>query len=422
MSKIRFNLLAPAKPETHLLLVFRYDGQTLRYYTGYTVKPRLWNGEARRFRKSPELPNAPLMNDGLALLEKEAEAIYLKFRNEGRMLTPDVFRAELDAIWKGRTRPVEHPVTFWQFVERFIADRAAAGSCTNSTIGTYKRLKSTLKRFESDTRTALDWFRFDRGFSQDFTAWMNQRGMRANYTRKILSMLKVVLREADGQGFPVPPAYRDQKFYNGVKAESAFSVALDVDELAALAQLNLADRPRLADVRDLFLFGAFTGLRFSDYSNADEANIKTIEGQKVLQFTAQKTRKRQIVPLAADALAILDKRGGMLPRVRSNQEMNRVLKELAELAGITEMVEITETKGGFLVRKSVAKSELIATHTARRSFATNAYLRLTKEGRSIEPLVKILGHSTEAQTRKYIKNDGLTVILDFAKSRLVKVG
>jgi hypothetical protein len=50
------------------------------------------------------------------------------------------------------------------------------------------------------------------------------------------------------------------------------------------------------------------------------------------------------------------------------------LKELGEKAEINEPIEIIATKGGKRIREVYKKYELITVHTARRSFATNAYL------------------------------------------------
>lgn len=56
-----------------------------------------------------------------------------------------------------------------------------------------------------------------------------------------------------------------------------------------------------------------------------------------------------------------------------------------------------------MVETTVPKWELISTHTARRSFATNEYLRAMREGRSYRPIMEILGHSKESTFFGYIK-------------------
>jgi integrase len=78
--------------------------------------------------------------------------------------------------------------------------------------------------------------------------------------------------------------------------------------------------------------------------------------------------------------------------------MNDYFKgNLDSLAEIDEAVLITSTKGGEQRTIVFQKWQLITTHTARRSFATNAYLQNVP---SIS-IMKITGHKTEKSFLKY---------------------
>jgi len=79
--------------------------------------------------------------------------------------------------------------------------------------------------------------------------------------------------------------------------------------------------------------------------------------------------------------------------------MNDYLKELGQLAEIEESILITATKGGKRETETFKKWELITTHTARRSFATNAYLQNVPT----ISIMEITGHKTEKSFLKYIK-------------------
>lgn len=106
-----------------------------------------------------------------------------------------------------------------------------------------------------------------------------------------------------------------------------------------------------------------------------------------------------MIPLKAQVKEILTKYKGVPPEANSNQKMNEYLKELGELAEIDEEILITQTKGGKRVTETFKKWELITTHTARRSFASNAYLM----GVPTISIMKITGHRTEKSFLKYIK-------------------
>ncbi len=69
------------------------------------------------------------------------------------------------------------------------------------------------------------------------------------------------------------------------------------------------------------------------------------------------------------------------------------------MAGITEEVEKTITKGGITRTTKYKKWKMVGTHTARRSFATNMY----KRGIPTITIMAITGHKTETSFLKYIK-------------------
>lgn len=69
-----------------------------------------------------------------------------------------------------------------------------------------------------------------------------------------------------------------------------------------------------------------------------------------------------------------------------DQVINRYIKEVALVAGLTEKVEIEKYK-------------LIHTHTARRTGATLMYLA----GVDLYDIMKVTGHTSPAMLKKYIK-------------------
>ena len=83
----------------------------------------------------------------------------------------------------------------------------------------------------------------------------------------------------------------------------------------------------------------------------------------------------------------------------SNQKMNEYLKELCDLAGFDTIIEVNEFIAGRHIKTTKQKKELISSHTARRSFATNAY----KAGMPVTDIMKFTGHATVASFMKYIR-------------------
>jgi integrase len=79
--------------------------------------------------------------------------------------------------------------------------------------------------------------------------------------------------------------------------------------------------------------------------------------------------------------------------------MNKYLKELAREAGLDELQQIRVFKGGNVIIENIPTYDMISTHTARRSFATNMYLM----GVPSINIMAITGHRTEKAFLKYIK-------------------
>ena len=76
-----------------------------------------------------------------------------------------------------------------------------------------------------------------------------------------------------------------------------------------------------------------------------------------------------------------------------------ISKRIAKKAEINEPILLQRTKGTLTYAETKPKYDLVTSHTARRSFATNAYLA----GLPPISIMKITGHKTESSFMKYIK-------------------
>ena len=129
-----------------------------------------------------------------------------------------------------------------------------------------------------------------------------------------------------------------------------------------------------------------------------------------------KTRAGVSIYLTAAASAILDRyddpeRLKLLP-VHPNQVMNKYLKRVSKLAGLTGAADLVSTDSGNLVRAAVPKCELVTMHTARHTFATQSLLR----GMPVEVLQKVLGHKKIQTTLIYAK-----IIEDFQHQTMRRI-
>jgi integrase len=117
--------------------------------------------------------------------------------------------------------------------------------------------------------------------------------------------------------------------------------------------------------------------------------------------TTRKTNKQVTIPLHSFVKAIVKKYNGKLPQSVDKAHTIEQLQLCGKLAGIDDDVQINRIRGGKTLIQQGKKYEFIKNHTARRSFATNMYL---KNVPTIS-IMAITGHTTEANFMKYIKVD-----------------
>lgn len=176
-------------------------------------------------------------------------------------------------------------------------------------------------------------------------------------------------------------------------------------------QLKSYNPKSIEIARDVFMVGCFTGQRLSDYSRINTSMIKTIKGTKFIDIVQKKTGKEVLIPLDKRVKAILDKYDGQLPYINHNL-LNYNIKLVGVLLNWTWEPRFEGNVGKF--RKGPRFCDMIYSHTARRSFATNAYMAKVPTA----SIMAITGHATEEKFRVYLKQqlqeDAVLAARDFA--------
>ena len=136
--------------------------------------------------------------------------------------------------------------------------------------------------------------------------------------------------------------------------------------------------PKLAKVRDLFIFAAYTGLSFCDTQAFDfermtkkEGDLYYIDGSRI------KTDTKYFTPILAPAMKVLEKYDYRLPKI-SNQKANDYLH---------------------VIQMELHIRQNLTFHVARHSFATLALAHDVP----IENVARMLGHENIKTTQIYAK-------------------
>jgi site-specific recombinase XerD len=88
--------------------------------------------------------------------------------------------------------------------------------------------------------------------------------------------------------------------------------------------------------------------------------------------------------------------------------MNDYIKVVAMLSKIQDPVEVRITKGGIRKVSKKRKFQLVTTHTARRSLATNLVLR----GVSPYVVMKVTGHKSLSSFERYVRLQELEAMIE----------
>jgi integrase len=154
------------------------------------------------------------------------------------------------------------------------------------------------------------------------------------------------------------------------------------------------------DVRNIFCFCCFTGLRFSDAMNLRWSDV----GKNAIRITTVKTADPLTIDLNKWSEEILGRyvdEGFPDDRVfpsTANQVANRYLHRICEICGISAPVHLTTYKGADRTDEVRPKHELVTSHAGRRTFVVNAL----SMGIPPSVVMKWTGHSDYKAMKPYI--------------------
>lgn len=395
---------ANVKNETSIILDYSFGrNNRLKFATGYKVKPKNWDKINQRIRsvatiKNREKVNSDLLNfsseflDAVSRLEEEEK----QDKNKLKILLSKIIR---------KTENFDRKIkTFFEFADDFInrkedqAKNLGAVKLSPITVRSYKQTINRIKEFNAKIKYNLDFENIDLKFYYSFIKYLEKQNYSINTIGKHIKNLVTILNRASEDGVNTHFKYKHSEFKT-VSMES-FSIYLTESEIDALYKVDLSKNKKWELARDIFLIGYYTGQRISDYNGIKKEQIKNFEGNEVFEFNQQKTSKRIYVPVHSRVKEIMNERyNGFPPPKLNSPDINEFIKEAGREAEIIEEITIKKIIGGKKSIDTDYKYNLIVSHSARRSFCTNAYLSKMP----VIDIMSISGHSTEREFYKYIK-------------------
>lgn len=294
--------LKPSKEANRLIyLDFAYNKQRLKYSFGQFIYPKDWN-ENKELVKNKQATTADgkfKLNDLLESLRKICEKGII-----GLSPSPETLRDAMDTfINQNHNEAAQNAKkpTLFELISRFIKGdikisvgkrrgREKGESCLKNYNTTFNRLKE----FESAEIYPIDFETITMNFFNSYVTYLTKiKKLKPNTIAKDIATLKVFMNEAVDQELTDNLHFKKKSF--SYSEEETDHIYYTEEELHRIYKFDLTNNKKLEQVRDLFIFGSWVGLRFSDYSSIKPENIKEIDGDYFIDMKTQKTGERVII-------------------------------------------------------------------------------------------------------------------------------
>lgn len=292
------------KGNSSIFLQFIFNRNRLYFSFGQTVERRDWSEAKERVKKNVRtIDNGKYsINELLDCLEKLCIKSYNEAFKDG-IPSPAYLKGILKAyINRNKVVDVKEKHTLFKLAERFIngeiknrGKNKSSGSLKN-----YHAVTKHLKGYQEHSKYKVDFNTITLDFFYGYTSYLKDIvGLKPNSIAKDISIIKVFMGEAVDLKYTTNNEFRHKKFsYSEVETDAVF---LNERELDILYKHDFSYNKKLEGVRDLFVFGAWVGLRFSDFSNIKQENIVDIQDtengkQAYIKIITRKTNDLIYIP------------------------------------------------------------------------------------------------------------------------------
>ena len=396
MANVKFLLRKPEDEQPQAIYVSYRFGRNDKFLYALPIKTEaiFWDADRQRVKSSKYCSYTDEVNAAIVAISAKVETFIADSARDGRTVTKDRLKELLDAHFgKGKANKLDFHHFFKAYIEECdtrMNGRRGGQNVTYKTKREYARTYEYIQQYEKKHKIHLSFADIDQGFITSFVGYLQSLNLATNTIAHKVISLKALMRAAVERELTDNERW---KYYKNA-TEDTEAVALTEAELEKIRRCNLKRHPHLAEIRDLFLLGCWTGLRFSDVIRLRPEHIQ----DDMIVIQQQKTDNFVTIPIHPVFKEIWERYGG-IPLTISNQKFNDHIKEVCMAARINESVLKSITKGGKRITTQYKKWQLVSSHTGRRSFATNLY----KSGFPSISIMQITGHKTEAAFLKYIK-------------------
>jgi integrase len=402
MATLKYFIKGKRNPATIYIRLIHGRKIDLTKSTALLIQTEHWNNNKGVVRQIAEFENKLNFQEDLNDLKSKIINNFNKDFADGNYINGDWLENQI-LLQFDQSKDID--LSFLPEYTKFYIDNLPNKIQKNGSVGlsksTITKFNSTLKKikeFEKHKKKRLKIVEVNFKFHKEFIFFLhNIQQLNYNTTGKYLSNVKAICKSAKKDQIKTHPDIESEEFR--VPKQETHFITLNTTEIDSIYHHDFRMQAHLNNARNWLIIGLWTGARGNDLLNFKENNI--IDG--FIQYTSQKTKQKVIIPKHYQVEEILAKE---FPYKISMQKYNDYIKEVCKEVGINQIVEgsksidISSSKEKKIYRKvhgEFEKWELVSTHIARRSFATNHYGKLPTP-----VLMAQTGHKTEKMFLKYI--------------------
>jgi integrase len=370
-----------------ILLFFSFHGQRLQYFTGDRIDADKWDSTQQKVKRN--YSETSEINNHLTSLKAKVNELYDKAKALEMPMSVQYFRDGLN------DKPVikKHNAFAEAFEEYYEVSKL---SKTGSTLRNIKSAFNIFKEFSKVSGIRLEFDNIDQDFYNRFLEYCyTVKDLKNAYVGSLIRNLKSFLSYATEKDYNTNLAFRKKTFKR--LFEEPEIIFLNYEELILFYNTEL-ENPLLQEAKDVFCFGCFTGMRYSD--------IKALSPEQIhkdfIAYRVVKTSENNNIPLNPYSRAILKKYEGNPMRclpIPSEFKVGERLKKAAKIAKLNRSILQNHYQGAKRITTKRPLHEAITFHVSKKTFMTNF---LTKGG-SLITAMAITGNKDMKTARRYFK-------------------
>lgn len=313
------------------------EGKRKFKYTGIDLLPKEWDAKNQRVKGKKVVYSE--LNARLQSLKANIEII----QNAKRFKEKKVSLSIIDELFQPKAS---------RLLIDFVSDEIDCSMHKTGTINDYKNTLNHLKSYPRALKTPMDNINFE--WMSGFHQYLVQKGLGSNTVHKIFKNLRMFLNRARKKNLLENlPNYR-------VNKQIVRKEILTLEQLEKLENLDFKEyETTLEQIRDMFLFGCYTGLRISDVIDLKWSHLKSVNDEMHLDKMTVKVNK--LVELNLSNLFLLDEKSRpvnlvnkykgeskiyVFPKLAS-QTINKGLKTICLLAEIDKNLTFKSSRDFF---------------------------------------------------------------------------